>query len=90
MAIVETSALWRPAGGGASELAIKQAWWRQVFSARTKAAFPELRLIGWFEWNKHESEVDDVVDWRLTANPGVWKAWVDDLPPDWLRFAPAR
>ena len=89
MAIVETAALWRPSGGGASELAIKQGWWREVFSASTVEHFPDIRLIGWFDWKKQEAEVKDVVDWRVSANPTVTNAFFDDLPPDWLRFAPA-
>ncbi len=89
MAVVETAALWRPAGGGASARAIKQAWWREVFSAATRERFPAIRLIGWFEWSKHEPEVDDVVDWRLTFDPALVERFAADLPPDWLRFAPA-
>jgi hypothetical protein len=89
MAIVETAALWRPSGGGASELAIKRGWWRQVFSEATRRDFGAIRLIGWFEWRKHEAEVNDIVDWRLTANPGILAAFASDLPAGWLRFAPA-
>jgi hypothetical protein len=88
MAIVETAALWRPSGGGASELAIKQGWWRQVFSKATIDHFPDIRLIGWFDWKKQEAEVKDVVDWRVSANPTVTRAFFNDLPQDWLRFAP--
>jgi hypothetical protein len=88
MAVVETAAFWRPSGGGASELAIKQAWWRQVFSEATRRDFGDIHLIGWFEWRKHETEVNDVVDWRLTANPAVVSAFASDLPAGWLRFAP--
>lgn len=88
MAIVETAALWRPSGGGASELSIKQGWWRQVFSKATIDHFPDIRLIGWFDWKKQEAEVKDVVDWRVSGNPTVTTAFFDDLPPDWLRFAP--
>jgi hypothetical protein len=89
MAIVETAALWRPSGGGASELAIKQGWWRQVFSEATRRDFGDVRLIGWFEWRKHEAEVNDIVDWRLTANPKVLAAFAADLPNGLLGFAPA-
>ena len=89
MAVVETAAFWRPSGGGASELAIKQAWWRQVFSETTQRDFSDIHLIGWFEWRKLETEVNDVVDWRLTANPKVLAAFASDLPAGgWLRFAP--
>jgi hypothetical protein len=89
LAIVETAAFWRPAAGGASELAIKQAWWRQVFSDATATAFPRIHLIGWFEWRKVESEVHDTVDWRLTAEPALVAAFLADLPAGRLRFAPA-
>lgn len=89
MAIVETAALWRPSGGGSSELAIKQGWWRQVFSDATRTDFSAIHLIGWFEWRKHEAEVRDVVDWRLTANPDIVAAFKADLPSRWLRSAPA-
>ena len=41
MAIVETAALWRPTGGGASERAIKQGWWRQATPPRRIAASPQ-------------------------------------------------
>ena len=90
MAIPETAALWRPTGGGRPELAIKQAWWRQVFSADTRDRFPAVRLIGWFEWRKHESEVNDIVDWRLTARPELVADFLHDLPADLLQFAPAK
>jgi hypothetical protein len=89
MAIVETAALWRPAGGGASELAVKQPWWRQVFSVGTATSYPLIHLIGWFEWRKPETEVNDIVDWRLTARPDLVRQFLADLPAGWLRFAPA-
>jgi hypothetical protein len=89
MAIAETAAFWRPGGGGASEQAIKQAWWRQVFSAETAASFPRIHLIGWFEWRKFETEVNAVVDWRLTARPDLVAQFLADLPPGRMRFAPA-
>jgi hypothetical protein len=87
MAIAETAAFWRPGGGGASEQAIKQAWWRQVFSSEIAAAFPAIHLIGWFEWRKVETEVNAVVDWRLTARPDLVAQFLADLPPGRLRFA---
>ena len=89
MAIAETAAFWRPGGGGASERTIKQAWWRQVFSSETAASFPRIHLIGWFEWRKLETEVNAVVDWRLTARRDLVAQFLADLPPGRLRFAPA-
>ncbi len=69
LAIVETAAFFRPGGGGATARAIKGAWLGQIFSAGTKAAFPLLRIVNWFEWQKFETEVDAVVDWRIAAAP---------------------
>ena len=67
LAIVETAAFYRPGGGGASESEIKAAWLAQVFSAETRARFPLLRLVNWFEWRKVETEVNATVDWRTTV-----------------------
>jgi hypothetical protein len=89
MAIAETAALWRPAGGGAAEVAVKQAWWRQVYSSGTATSYPLIHLIGWFEWRKTETEVNDVVDWRLTTRPDLVQRFLADLPGGWLQFAPA-
>ena len=80
LAIVETAGLWRPSGGGAGELAIESAWWRQVLSADTVRRFPRLRLVNWFEWRKYETEVSDTVDWRVTADPAIRRAFLADLP----------
>ncbi len=71
MAIVETAAFYRPAGGGESESAIKTAWLGQVFSADTRSRFPLLRIVNWFEWRKFEPEVNAIVDWRISADPGL-------------------
>jgi Glycosyl hydrolase family 26 len=81
MAIPETAAFYRPtATAGAAELRLKQAWWREVFSAATLAEFPRIRLIDWFEQRKFETEVSDVVDWRLSSSPTVTAAFLADLP----------
>lgn len=71
LAIVETAAFYRPGGGGAAESAIKAAWLAQVFSAETRARFPLLRIVNWFEWRKYEAEVSAVVDWRIAADPSL-------------------
>jgi hypothetical protein len=87
MAITETSALFNTTLGGATELAIKQDWWRQVFAPDIERDFPRLRMINWFEWRKAESEVGGaVIDWRSTSTPEVSAAFRADLP-GWLRFA---
>jgi Glycosyl hydrolase family 26 len=71
LAIVETAALFRPGGGGAAASAIKTAWLTQVFSADTRSRFPLVRMVNWFDWRKFETEVNAVVDWRITADPAL-------------------
>jgi hypothetical protein len=89
MAIPETAAFYRPSlKAGAAELGLKQAWWREVFSSATLERFPQIRLIDWFEQRKYETEVSDVVDWRLSATPAIASAFLADLPSG-FRFAAA-
>jgi hypothetical protein len=87
VAIPETAALSVPGRRGATELAIKQAWWRQLFDARIPKDYPQLKMINWFEWNKNEVEVKAVVDWRSAGTPAIAKAYTAELP-DWFHFAP--
>jgi hypothetical protein len=87
VAVTETAALYVPGRGGASEMAIKRAWWRQVLAPATTRRLPWLRMINWFEWRKHEPEVGGVVDWGVTRRSGMRRAFTAALPR-WLRFAP--
>ncbi len=87
VAIPETAALFAPDRPGADELAIKRAWWREVFADDLHERFPLLRMINWFEWQKEEVEVDGVVDWTLSRSPEVREAFAADRP-DWLIDAP--
>jgi hypothetical protein len=89
LAIVETAALYNTTEAGASALALKQAWWQQVFAPEVFERFPRLRMINWFEWDKAESEIGgDRIDWTVTQDPDILAAFVADLPRDRLRFAP--
>lgn len=83
MAIVETAALYHPGVGGADELAIKQAWWRQVFAPEIATRFPYIKLINWFEWRKPESEIGGAtIDWTVTLAPRIRQAFLADFPRD--------
>ena len=89
LAIVETAALFNTTESGPDELALKQAWWQQVFAPEVFDRFPRLHMINWFEWNKPESEIGgDQIDWTVTQDPEILAAFVADLPHDHLRFAP--
>lgn len=86
VAIPETAALVVPRGDAAGELAIKQAWWRQVFSDETAERFPNLRMINWFEWEKFEPEVEEEVTWSVLRDQETRRAFRADLP-EWLVYA---
>lgn len=89
VAITETAALYVPGQGGADELAIKRSWWRQVFDDRHARTLPRLKLVNWFEWSKHEPEVGATVDWTVTRDRTVRRAFKQSLP-SWLRYADRR
>ncbi|EST10976.1 glycosyl hydrolase [Sporolactobacillus laevolacticus] len=88
MAITETAAFYNTKQKGASELAIKRAWWNQVFNTfgDTKQAldlsvhFPKIKMINWFDIKKKEMEAKgNRVDWRITGNKKIQSAFVHDL-----------
>lgn len=73
MVLAETGALYNetPPQPGSSEYDIKAAWVGQVYGEATRTAFPQLKLVNWFEVRKYESEAKGTVDWRATANASV-------------------
>jgi hypothetical protein len=87
LAIPETAAFSNPHHGGAGNMAIKQAWWRQVFniSGDTPEAvdvalhFPKLKCITWFDHYKLEGEQAEWIDWRISAPPPVRSAFVQHV-----------
>jgi hypothetical protein len=89
VAIPETAALFNPAASGETELAIKQAWWGQLFDPATAARFPQLKMVNWFERDEDEVEVNGRVDWTVTKSPQVREAFTAALP-DWLHYGPAE
>jgi hypothetical protein len=84
LAIPETAAFFNPHQGGAHELAIKQAWWRQVFNTAGDTPdaldvalhFPKLKCVSWFEHYKLEAEQNQWIDWRISAYAPVRSAFV--------------
>lgn len=86
VAIAETAALLVSGAGGADELAIKRAWWRQVFDPALHQDYPLIKMVNWFEWDKFEDEVGGAVDWRVAASPRIADAFAADLP-SWYRSA---
>lgn len=88
MAIVETGILYDPADvDGPSEAELKTAWFEQVFGPSTRAMFPRIKMLNWFEWRKDEPEVGRTIDWRLGSDPALARSLLDGVPADWLVFA---
>lgn len=90
MAIIETAALYDPAGTGPDEATLKRAWFEQVLSPETREDFPRIGMINWFEWRKDEPEVDTVIDWRLAGDGDLGRRLLASVPPGWLLFAEER
>jgi len=88
VAIPETAALTVASAGGADVLAIKEAWWGQLFDPAIPRDYPALKMINWFEWDKNEVEVKATVDWTATKDAKVREAYSAALP-DWFTFAEA-
>ena len=84
----ETAAFYAPEAGGADELALKSAWWRQTYVTDLAQRFPQLKMINWFEWDKQEAEVGARVNWGVSRDGALRDAYRGALP-DWLRFADA-
>jgi hypothetical protein len=100
VAVTETAAFYAPGGpggpgtkparakqaAGASELAVKQAWWSQVFAPQHPEQLPMVKMVNWFEWDKLEAEVGAQVDWSATLDEGTRERFVAALPA-WAQFA---
>ena len=85
--LLETAALYNPSVGGASDLAMKQRWWRETFGAL--ATHPMIGAISWLELERSEPEVADVpVDWRATEPRAIADALRADLADSPVRLGP--
>lgn len=88
VAIPETAALSIPSRGGDDELAIKQAWWRQLFDPAIPRDYPALKMVNWIEWEKLEVDLDvkAEVNWTVAKEDTVRDAYIADLP-EWFTSA---
>ena len=79
LGIGETGALFMPSkqrSGTPSELEVKRSWWQQFVNGgpggtSLSTLLPQLKLITWFDIVKFESEVNSVVDWRVSGSPQI-------------------
>ncbi|MCW2811106.1 MAG: hypothetical protein JWP61_1564 [Friedmanniella sp.] len=89
VAVAETAALSIAGRGGAAELSIKRAWWRQTLAPDLSRRLPLLKMVNWFEWDKTEPEVQARVSWSATGSAASARAYREALP-DWARWAGGR
>jgi hypothetical protein len=86
VAITETAAFFKPDISPSSSDEIKSSWWSQVFPADLADQYSQIKMINWFEWSKHETEVGAVVDWTVTRDPALLADFQAALPA-YLRYA---
>ncbi|KAI9023991.1 glycoside hydrolase superfamily [Hyaloraphidium curvatum] len=83
MAVMETGcAYYVDSDPGPGRFAMAQAWWRQVYARELFRELPLLRLIEYFE-HIHPDE-GTTRDYRLTIDPAMAQALLDDLPLDMI------
>ena len=91
LAIPETAAFYNPGLSSPGEIVIKQTWWQQVLDPEMLSAYPGIKMINWFEWNKPENEVGGaLIDWRALGSKAIAEQFIADLPLDKLVFAPDK
>jgi hypothetical protein len=87
--MLRTAALYSPSGGGPGELAIKQAWWQQVFSAVGDGQYDQINVVLWQDSTATHGPVgESFIDWSATINPTTQSAFIKDLADSDLRLGP--
>lgn len=66
------------------EFKLKSSWWDQIFSlsgeTSTYEAFPNIRIICWFNIKKKEAEVGgNTVDWTTYSHKSMRKAFLEKI-----------
>ncbi|HJV99325.1 MAG TPA: OpgC domain-containing protein [Arthrobacter sp.] len=66
--VLQTSAFYSPATGGAAELDIKTSWWDQTLDTATSGRFARIAAVVWDERTSTRDTGVASIDWRLTGN----------------------
>ncbi|MDT0169503.1 OpgC domain-containing protein [Pseudarthrobacter sp. BRE9] len=77
--LLQTSAFYSPASGGASEADIKVGWWDQAVATATSPAFDRTAAVVWDERTSTRDTGVASISWLLTGKPDVAKAALDRL-----------
>jgi hypothetical protein len=88
--MLETAAFYAPGAGGASELAVKRAWWQQVMAAASESARPLLDAVVWRDSSSTRAVVGEVaIDWSISGSAASAAAFRADAAASDLVFGPA-
>jgi hypothetical protein len=87
--MLETAAFYAPGAGGASEFAVKRAWWQQVMAAAFESAHPLLDAVVWRDSSSTRAVVGEVaIDWSISGSAGSAAAFRADAATSGLVFGP--
>lgn len=75
--LLQTSAFYSPASGGAPETDIKAGWWDQVVGTATSPAFARTAAVVWDERTSTRDTGVASISWLLTGKPDIAKAALD-------------
>jgi hypothetical protein len=87
--MLETAAYYTPSAGGASELSIKQSWWRQVFSTVSSPEYAQIEVVLWRDTTATRAVAgESVIDWSVSLNSAIAEPLVEDLASSELGLGP--
>lgn len=66
--VLQTSAFYSPASGGAGNRDIKTSWWAQALQASTSTRFDRIAAVVWDERTSTRDTGVASIDWRLTGD----------------------
>lgn len=72
--LLQTSAFYSPATGGAAEMDIKTSWWKQTLETATSGRFSRTAAVVWDERTSTRDSGVASIDWRLTGNAAMAEA----------------
>ncbi|MBW9110728.1 OpgC domain-containing protein [Microbacterium ureisolvens] len=85
--MLETAAFFSPGAGGAGELELKQAWWRQVIAAVEDV--PALDAVVWRDASSTRGVVGRApIEWSISSSPELVEEFVTDAEAGGLVFGP--
>ncbi|QDG89898.1 OpgC domain-containing protein [Pseudarthrobacter sp. NIBRBAC000502770] len=77
--LLQTSAFYSPASGGAPEADIKTRWWDQVVATATSPHFAGTAAVVWDERTSTRDTGVASISWLLTGSPDIAKTALDRL-----------